>query len=147
MKGWNSLLTTDKLPMFFLQIDQRPYPKNPKSKTRQTISLPRNTCFVQKAHLATYNAVLTDLPKVFGRIFLKKVHSSSKKTKTCQFLSSKCYCGEVKCSFNKPAVFLCQKSNFFGSSSQKKKNYPKLFFPKKRLIWTLTRQFRQRCPK
>ena len=128
MKGWNSLLTNDNLPMFFLQIDQRHYAKNPKSKTSQTISLPRNTCFAQKAPLATYNAVPTNLPQAFGRN-LKKVLSSSKKAKTCQLLSSKCSYGEVECSFNNPAVVFCAKSpNFFGSS-QKEKTYPKLFFP------------------
>ena len=51
----------------FLQIDQRPYAQNPKSKTRQTISLAGHTCFVQKAPLANYNAVPRDLPEVFGR--------------------------------------------------------------------------------
>ena len=51
----------------FLQIDQRLYAKNPKSKARQTISVPKNTFFVQKAPLATYNAVPTDLPQAFGR--------------------------------------------------------------------------------
>ena len=40
MKGLNSLLTNDELPMFFFQIDQRPYAKNPKSKQDKLLALP-----------------------------------------------------------------------------------------------------------
>ena len=115
--------------MFFLQIDHRPYAKNPKSKTRQTISLPRNTCFVKSLLWPPTMQFRKTCPKLSARIG-RKVHSSSKITKTCHhFLSSKCSYGEVECSFNNPAVVFCAKSpNFFGSS-QKEKTYPKIFFP------------------
>ena len=66
-------------------------------------------------------------PKILAGICKKKSVQAPKKTKTCQLLSSKCCRRKVECSFNKPAVLLCQKSKLFWLIITEEKNYPKLF--------------------
>ena len=114
--------------VFFLQIDQRLYAKNPKSKARQTISVPRNSCFVQKAPLATYNAVPTDLPQAFGRNLWKSPFKLQEKLKHVNFFPQNVPVEKWNAVLTTLPFFLCQKSEFLQLITEEKL-YPKLFSP------------------
>ena len=77
------------------------------------------------ASLGTYNAVLTKLPQVFRQNLEKrpfKLHKNPKR----QLFSSKCSCGEIECSFDKPADFFSTKVQKFLAHHPKTKK--KKFF-------------------